>query len=221
MKLATPFFNTVLTFNEGTILTLVIESQPCLYVLLDDLTKQLAGNEGSCILSENEAPIPFSKHAELIDTFVPFSLNRKTLLTKITGHMEQAGTDETHYLKTQELLANIERYFNELSFDLPCEIGYDKLNLPALIRAAGISVIDDTPDPLEKLLLYMELVRTLDKDRLFIFLNFRCYFDDEQAEKIMQSVIDHKYCILMLETSDRPRLSLERRLTIDKDRCEF
>ncbi|MCQ2363711.1 MAG: hypothetical protein MJ041_05225 [Acidaminococcaceae bacterium] len=42
------------------------------------------GEKGLCVLSEGDQPIPLARGAEVLDVFVPFDVNRKSLLTRIT-----------------------------------------------------------------------------------------------------------------------------------------
>lgn len=37
----------------------------------------------------------------------------------------------------------------------------------------------------------------------------------------MKPVLSHGFCVLLLDSTDRERISYEKRLTIDKDLCEF
>ena len=73
----------------------------------------------------------------------------------------------------------------------------------------------------EKILDYMELVRELEREKLFILVNIRSYFNDETMEKFIETVLLHDHKILMLESQSRKRLTRTQRLTIDSDLCEF
>ena len=73
----------------------------------------------------------------------------------------------------------------------------------------------------EKILDYMELVREFDRNKLFITVNMRSFFDDELITEFMKTVVSHEYRILMLESNAYLRLTLEKRITIDADLCEF
>lgn len=72
-----------------------------------------------------------------------------------------------------------------------------------------------------KILDYMELVREFDRDKLFITVNMRAYFDDVLIEQFMKTAISHEFRILMLESNAYRALPYEKRTTIDADLCEF
>ena len=62
------------------------------------------GFPGKTVLSEKAVPLDWSKHGELLDSYLSFQLNRKSLLTKITASMEAVATLEGFYTRTLTLL---------------------------------------------------------------------------------------------------------------------
>ena len=68
---------------------------------------------------------------------------------------------------------------------------------------------------------YMETVRELDRDRLFIMVNMRTYFSDEEMERFTESACLHDFKLLLLESISHPPLKHVRRYTVDSDLCEF
>lgn len=70
------------------------------------------------------ADIP-AKHIELITRFVPFDMNQKNLITKMTTRMQNIAIDESHYLETKEMLGKWEQYLMKLSLDACTRQKYD------------------------------------------------------------------------------------------------
>ena len=221
MKLMHPEMERALTFCEGEITSLVIENQEFFRKFIEDILWQIDGNDGEAILSIDHTPVAFSKHAALLSSFVPFDINQKALLSKITSALEKTAIDEGHYLASMELVRQIQSYFDDLFFEYPCELGVTKLSISSLIRSAGVEIRECYEHPIEKVLNYMELVREFDRDRLFIFVNMRSYFSDDTMEKFLSTVLSHDYRILLLDGWSHPLLSIELRYTVDADLCEF
>lgn len=88
-------------------------------------------------------------------------------------------------------------------------------------KSVGITLRDDYPDALERLLDYMELVRCYERNKLFIFVNLRSYFPDDSIQRFLQTAMGHQYTLLLVDAWEHPRLPEERRLIIDKDLCEI
>ena len=200
---------------------LVVENPDFFRHLLCDLYGQLQGDDGKLILSEKGKPLAISKWVELVDNCIHFELNRKSLVIKICTAMERTAVSETFFLKTSELLCSLERYVDELAFELPGDIICEKCSVSALLRGIGIGLRDDYEDPLERLIDFMELVREFDRDKLFVLVGLRNFFSDVKVEAFLKTALDHGYRLLLLDSVARDKLSCEKRLTIDNDLCEF
>lgn len=68
---------------------------------------------------------------------------------------------------------------------------------------------------------YMELSRELERDKLFIFVNLRSYYADEEIQSFLDSIIAHEFRVFLIDSVSRERLFNELRVTIDDDLCEF
>lgn len=221
MILAHPQMDTVFDTDGTGICALVVENPDFYRSLLCDLYGQLRGDDGSWVLSEKGKALPVSKWVELVDNCICLELNRKSLLSKVCAAMERTAVSEEHFLKTAELLAELENYLDDLAFALPCDIVSDKCTVAGLIKGMGISLRDDYEDPLERLADFMELVREFDRDKLFVLTGLRSFFGDSAVAAFLKTVSDHGFHVLLLDCVSREKLPLENRVTIDIDLCEF
>ena len=119
------------------------------------------------------------------------------------------------------MVSEIERYILYLAEDLPFEIDCQKLTIGPIIKAVSPEIEEADKGTLEKTFAYMELVRELDRDRLFIMINMRTYFSDEEMERFAESVCLHDFKVLLLESSSLSKLKHAKRYTVDVDLCEF
>ncbi len=220
-RIAHPDLSQAFAFEENTVLSWVVENPSFFRALVTDLYAQINGEHGRLVLSENYTPIDPSKHMELITQFVPFELNRKTLLGKICTAAEKAAVNEQHYTRTQALLAEIERYIDELLFDYPYDFTYDKLTAGNLIKSVGLAVSDTCEREIERVLDYMQLVREFDRERIFVFVHMRSYFSDEDMEAFLHDALIRKFTVWLIDTRESRRLPYENRLLIDEDLCEI
>lgn len=221
MMLAHPAMDTVFSFDGDWVNSMVVESPDFLRGFLQDIKGQIAGLSGEAVLSIDNVPVPFSAYADLIDDVVSFSINRKPLLNKLASRMERLAMDEAHYLQTAQLMAGLEKYLNGFSFDLPCGINCGKLSFSGVLRSAGVEILDDYENDLERILDYMELIRELDRDRLFFLINLRCFYSDMEMQRFVESVCTRQHRVLLIDCVAKSRLQRERRVTIDMDLCEF
>ena len=221
MILCHPQMETIIDFAGREVPALVIENPAFFRTLMMDLYAQKNGEEGQFILSENGKTLSISSMVELLDNCLQFNLNTKPLLNKIAAAMEQTAVSEDFFLKTADILQRLEQYMNELAFAFDCDIVCERCTTAGVIKAMGIALRDEYEDPLERLVDYMELIRELDRDKLFVLVNLRSFFDDPAVERFLQTTSEHGYRVLLLDSVGRKKLSIERRLTIDIDLCEF
>ena len=94
----------------GRCCSIVIENQKLFYSVIRDIFNQVQGEEGISVLSEDNKVLPMAKHIELLTRFVPFDMNQKSLITKMTTRMQNIAVDESHYLETKEMIGKWEQY---------------------------------------------------------------------------------------------------------------
>lgn len=211
----------VLRFEEGFVNELIIENRKLFFDVVRSIHMQVDGHDGGCILSIDDKPMDFSKYADVTVQFAPFRINRKNLLTKLYTALEQRALRVENHLKASELLNTIEAFLLCLSDDLPVSINCQKLAVGSIIKAIAPEVEEMDETPLESLFSYMELVRELDRDRLFIMINMRTYFSDEDMERFIESACLHDFKVLLLENFSQAALKNVKRYTVDEDLCEF
>lgn len=221
MRFIFPEISKALEFGEGYVNCLVIENQKLFSSLIGDIYSQIEGNDGFSVLSVDYTPVDMSKYAELITTFIPFDMNRKNLLNKMLSALEKMALDESNYYKTTMLLSSIENYISDLTFELPCQIDCNRMTVSSLLKSAGIHISGEDGNSLENIVDYMELVREFEKDKLFIFVNMRSYFDNQAMENFFKTVISHKYKVLLIDGFEHQKLDNEIRVIIDSDLCEI
>ena len=221
MKLIYKNMEHILRFDEGYVNELVVENKNLFFDLVSNMIRQAEGERGDCVLSIADKPVEFSRYADITIQFAPFQMNRKNMLTKLCAALEQNALLAENYVKTGELLGEIERYVLHLAEDLPFDIDCQKLTIGPIIKAIAPEIEDSDKNTLEKVFAYMELVRELDRDRLFIMVNMRTYFSDADMEQFIESVCLHDFKMLLLESSSYTKLKSTKRYTVDADLCEF
>ena len=211
----------ILSFDNGYVNELVIENKKMFLDIVNSIAVQVDGGHGECVLSIKDKPVEISKYVDLTVQFAPFELNRKSLLTKLYSALEHKALLAENYTQTGNLLVEIERYMLYLSEELPFDVNCQKLAIGAIIKAVSPEIDDGEKSVLEKIFAYMELVRELDRDRLFIMVNMRSYFNDSEMEAFTESASLHGFRVLLLESTSQSKLRNTQRYIVDEDLCEF
>lgn len=221
MKLIYENIGHVICFVGGYASELIIENQKLFFEVVSNLAEQCEGGQGKAVLSISDKPLEFSRYADISLQFAPFVLNRKALLTKLVSSLEQRSLMADLYEETSALLQKLEIYMGKLAEDLPFDIDCKKLAIGPVIKALSPEIEETDMDVIEKVFSYMELVRALDHDRLFIMINMRSYFSNEEMERFVESACLHDFKLLLVESTSRESLKNTKRYTIDADLCEF
>ncbi|MCM1061537.1 MAG: type II-A CRISPR-associated protein Csn2 [Eubacterium sp.] len=220
MKLVYPFLNLDMNFEENSINSLIIENQNMFSEIITDFYNQIEGYEGKIVLSENYMPIEIRKIVELITQFIPFTLNKKELLTKLYGEIQKNAVSPEMLERTNGILAELERYIFDISNifenEPECTVSSD---IVPLLKMFNTSFSENGKELCEKLLDYFELAERYKNKKLFITVNLRSYIDDEKAELFFKNVIMRKTVLLTVENYAYKKLAYEKRTIIDEDLC--
>ena len=218
MKIIIPEIDHVFECEGDSVCSIVIENQQVFFNIISDLYKQRQGEDGQAVLSDCNKSISIEKHTEIISQFIPFDMNPKSLVSKINSRMQELSMDDVHYMKTNELVAEWERYLMDLSLGLIGNFEFSKVSGESLIKAAGIK-IDALYDSLgEQLLDYFELVEEYDRKKLFVLVNLRSYLSDQEISIFISQILQRSIQIMLLESSEHPIVEGERRYILDKDK---
>ena len=198
---------------------LVIENPDAMYRFINDIYIQSIGEEGEIILSEESKILKLSKCVELITTYIPFDINEKRILNKIVGILEKEAVNELNYGKTMELLAQIENYVSSLTDMFNYSFDYSGISVTSLIKMCGISIIDDSLCKVDKLVIYMDMVRELLGDKLFVFVNPTSYYPKDMMLNFIETVKTKGHKVLIVDSMCRDYIKDIDRLIIDDDLC--
>lgn len=201
--------------------SIIVENQKKMYEIIADLNSQLEGNEGKAVLSEDNKLIRIDKKLELLSQFIPFDLNKKTLINKITSKMLETALQADFFLQTQELISLWEKLCLDLSLQFPGDIGFAKISAESLFKSAGIELENEYEHLTEKLLDYFELVEEYEGKKLFILLNLRTFITDDEMEVFLENIIQRGYQVIFLENVARASLNHENRFIVDADLCNI
>jgi CRISPR type II-A-associated protein Csn2 len=221
MKIAYGKMANVIEIQQDKVFSLVIENPKALYEILIEFNNAIEGMDTQMVISENDKPLAISKKVTLLTDFVNFSINQKSLISKILSELEKTSKNETFYTRSHEILSLIENYIFDIASGLPCEISCEKLNVSSLLHSAGIVVLDEYDTLEERLIAYMDLARELEEKELFVFVNLRCLIEYERLQLMVDTALSREHKILFIDNMEYPRLKQEERIIIDNDWCEI
>ncbi len=221
MKLVSTMFPGIIELDEEHVFTFVVENKGLYLRVLKDLYYQTIGKNGDIILSNDNAVLSIANNAEIITDFIAFEPNNKRLLTRLCKILEEELNGGELFGETLEIFSRIEGLMYKASESLSFSVIYEGISVGNLIKMVSPKIVDDSDSEIEKIIDYMELVRELLGERLFIMVNMRSYYSDEDMQGFIDTVVQHKYNVLLLESSENAILDGEKRLILDNDICEI
>lgn len=199
--------------------TLVIENPRKMAEVITDLAIQAEGSEGRTVLSEDNRLLRIDKNLELLTRFIPFDLNRKVLINKITAKFQETALREEYFLQTQQVLGQWEKLCLDLSLEFPGDLNFTKISAETLFKAAGIEIENDYARLSEKLLDYFELVEAYEGKKVFVLVNLRSFIENVEMEAFLKEIIKRRYEVLFLECMAREGLPGEKIFIVDENLC--
>ncbi len=221
MKLVLPDIDHVFNTENGLYNTIVIESPQFLTKLLLDIYAQIDHQEGRCIVSIDNKPVPLSKYVEVLSDILRFDINKKPLLNRIATAISNRLIESEYYEATMKILADIERVLDDIVYDMDGDLIFPGLSSVGLVKMANPVIADDFERITDRIIEYMDLVTIYESEKLFITLNMRSFIDDEEMQAFADTIIRHGFQVLSIENREYDTLAQECRFIIDEDLCEI
>ncbi|MBR3638215.1 MAG: type II-A CRISPR-associated protein Csn2 [Lachnospiraceae bacterium] len=221
MKIATDLFQEVIEIKEGEAVSLIIENPRIHFELLKQIHCQINGGESDVIFSEDNGIIKASKKVELFNVFPLTDLNEKRIISRLSSLLEEESLNENNYADCTEVLSHIERFVYKISDSIPYNVICSNLSLESIIKACGIRIEDDCETDIERIIVYMNIVRELLGKKLFIITNLKTYFDSNDIALFVDMVRMQKQYVLLLDGIEGDNITGLQRIIIDRDLCVF
>lgn len=221
MKFYYPEIHTVFDTNCCGVNTIVVENKRLFNNIIEDILSQIQGSPGKSIISTEGKELSVAKKAELFSSFVPFVFNERKLITKILSRIDEDSSDIKYIERRSQLLADCENLIDDLTFELSCNLSYNSLNFISILKSIGIKFEFDGGGILEKLLNVIEWISEFEGEKLFFTVNLRTFVEDNELDLFLNTIHNHHYNLIMIESISLPKLENEIRYTIDSDLCEF
>lgn len=200
----------------------IIESPDLFSKYVGELYRQFNKDEGKFVLSENNKEIDIAKYSEIIINPLSIEINNRKVLNKLYEELNKLSFNEVLYMKTLELTKLIQEYLLELEQETNYILEFNnEVEMSALFKAVDLKYEDSGEDFLERLVKYIKILVDLLSVKLFVFINARCFMNDEQIKKLCEEIKYIEIKGLFIENSEKACVKGVERYIIDKDRCEI
>lgn len=220
MMLACNFLEKPIKFHENRIKVIVIENQKLFRETISGFIEQSERGDGDFILSEDFEPMEFSKKVTVVSDIFSMDFSSKKILTKINQNICENFFDNEKFHEAKNLL-------NEIGYEVISNSDFylqfhEIENFENIIKIFDFKLNSDEEKFIDKITEYMKIQRSFFGKEVFVFINLKSCFSEEEIENFYQWVFYNKFKVLLLESFQREiPLKDEDTVIIDKDLCEI
>ena len=223
MKLINEDLNNEIIFEENKVNLLVVENKKKFMEFIQEIIKQINGNEGKFFLFDKNTELKIYNKVEIIKDIFDLDINNKKILNKIYHELEELSIDSEFLLETKNMESNLLKYIYCLieKYDYPLEI-IEGLDLKEIFKLLYVKLSLCFSNKIEEILEYIDLVSKVLKKEVFILVNFHIFLEKDDIVALYRECFYKKIKLLFAE-SQKPDIinEKEKLFIIDNDLCEI
>lgn len=206
--------------GEETGNILIIERPGVFSEIYNDLWRQSEGELGEIIISDADTILKMNKAVIFITNPIGVSCNDKKIILRIYNDIKDICNEK--YINEITLLnAQIVELLEKVSFDISLPLDYAlDMNIVGLLKLYETKVDSEGVDLLEHIVSYIKLMHQVCKISVFIFVNLKSFFTQEELDQIYVEAKYEHVQIVDIESADCfGKVKTEKYMILDKDLC--
>lgn len=208
-----------LCLEENKITTIVIENPLVMSEVIRDISRQVNGEGGEWILSEQDKIFSVEKSSMFLDNPLMVNSNEKRILTRLYKELsEQANTlMYEEYMQINSCIVSfLGRLLDTVPYHLDMEVDMD---LTGILKLYGVKMESDGVSVLEALLDYLRALSSICNIYVVFILNIKQFLTIEEVHQLYEFCFYEKMYLINLEGQKNYNLEQEKCVIIDKDLC--
>ncbi|SHF11691.1 CRISPR-associated protein Csn2 [Alkalibacter saccharofermentans DSM 14828] len=204
---------------ENRVNVLVIEHPFTLRSVVEDILKQIEGEDGDFVLSDKNRVLPISKHIELVLNPFALDLNSKKIQNKLFQEIKLYA-EEKLIVETNELNKKILEFLEMSLLNQSYSLGYDfELDFQNLLKLYHVGFKEDEKGFVELLIEFIRIQSNLLGAKAIVFLNLKSFLSENELNQLYEFAFYSKINLILLENLFRNKIHGESVVIIDSDRC--
>ena len=208
-----------LCLEENKITTIVIENPLVMSEVIRNISRQVNGEDGQWILSDQDKVFSAEKISIFLDNPLMVNSNEKRILTRLYKELsEQANTlmYEEYTQINSYIVSFLERLLDTVPYHLDMEVDMD---LICILKWYGVKIESDGVSVLEALLDYLRALSCICNIHVVFILNVKQFLTIEEVQQLYEFCFYEKMHLINLEGQKNYNLEQEKCVIIDKDLC--
>ena len=204
---------------ENKITTIVIENPSVMSKVIRDISRQVNGEDGEWVLSEQDKIFSVEKSSMFLDNPLMVNSNEKRILTRLYKELsEQANTlmYEEYTQINSYIVSFLEKLLDTVPYHLDMEVD---MNLTGMLKLYGVKMESDGVSVLEVLIDYLRALSSICNIHVVFILNIKQFLTIEEVQQLYEFCFYEKMYLINLEGQKNYNLEQEKCVIIDKDLC--
>lgn len=200
--------------------TLTVENPRQFAQYVKELFMQSKGSDGPFSLFEDCKEIPISSTEVIVN---PFDMDyaSKDVQTGIVNEVKHMLNSEKYYTEVMGAISKLSRLCSEALGQIDTNLFCSELDIPNLVKFISPHHENGDDSLLDNIVQYIQIKNRFANRTMFIFVNLKSFFDDEQLVELFRHISYLKVYFLSLESSnDCDRRHFPGKI-IDRDLCEL
>lgn len=175
-----------LCLEENKITTIVIENPLVMSEVIRDISRQVNGEDGEWILSEQDKIFSIEKSSQFINNPLMVNSNEKRILTRLYKELfEQANTlmYEEYTQINSYIVSFLVRLLDTVPYHLDMEMDMD---LTGILKLYGVKMESDGVGVLEVLIDYLRALSSICNIHVIWILNVKQFLTVEEVQQLYE-----------------------------------
>jgi CRISPR-associated protein Csn2 len=209
-------------FRENEVNVVLVENKHYFADLIGELYRQMDGEEGKFVLSDNNKILNIAKSVELLTDVFTVDINNRKLLNALYANVDKISQNEDNFARTAELFSAVFTYLENITDEIDFSLEYKSdISVSELCKAVDLRFSKEYDSLVEKLADYLVMTTDVLKIKCFVFINLKTFLSKEELALLYDFMFAHKINALLLENVETYILPCENLLIIDEDLCEI
>nr|WP_314758740.1 type II-A CRISPR-associated protein Csn2 [uncultured Lachnoanaerobaculum sp.] len=208
-----------LYLEENKITTIVIENPLVMSEVIRNISRQVNGEDGEWILSEQDKIFSIEKSSIFLDNPLMVNSNEKRILTRLYKELSEQANNlmyEDYTRINSYIVSFLERLLDTVPYHLDMEVDMD---LTGILKLYGVKIESYGVSVLEALLDYLRALSCICNIHVVFILNVKQFLTIEEVQQLYEFCFYEKIYIINLEGQKNYNLKHEKCVIIDKDLC--
>ena len=223
MKLSISGIGETFNFEEHPIYTVCVENKMLYKDIVTRLYSAWRGENDDIFLYDGNKKLDFTKSSEIVNNIFNLDFGGTKLTNALYNNLKTIIQSSSLNEDYQQMVSNLTNFFDKVKNSSDYNIEWEDIDIISLLKVASFKFNNAENDNLLKRLLdYIHLYSDALGVKLFIFMNTKCIFNENEIGQLYHQCALEGCNILNIDCISSNRVTKEEELIIiDSDLCEI